>query len=114
MKYRVYLTDAKKHFRAEESFSAKNAFEAEEIALALYGNCSMTFHGIELWRGPNLLMRRTRDGARPIVDLQNLTGKRQECVVGLAEMLVRTFECVRESRQLMAALDQIRAAQRVA
>jgi hypothetical protein len=102
--------DVDNHIRAAESFSAKDDSEAEEIALATYKKYSTSFHGIELWRGPNVVIRRTRDGARSALDVHELIGKRQESVARLQAMLERSFECVRQSRQRVAPLDQTRAA----
>jgi hypothetical protein len=106
--YRVYLLQIDNHIQAAESFSARDDREAEEVALALYGNCSTSFHAIELWQGPQLIMRRTGDITRPTVNLLELIERRQESVVKLEEVLAGSFECIRQSRQLMAALDEIR------
>jgi hypothetical protein len=110
MDYRVYLAGSDGHFRAFSVFSAQSDREGQEIALALYGNCSTSFHAIELWRGAKLVMRRTRDQTWPKIDLRELVAKRQESVAQLEETLERSFICVRESRQLMDALDKIRSA----
>jgi hypothetical protein len=108
MQYRIYLIDADHHIRAAESFIAKDDLEAKEVATALYGSCSTDFQSMELWRAANLLMRESSSGVLATVDLQQLIDKRQESVAQLAEMLERSFQCVRESRQLMATLDTIR------
>jgi hypothetical protein len=107
MAYRVYLADSGDHFRAAEFFNATDDRAAKEIALALYGSCTTSFHSVELWQGSRRVMRQSRDGVRPL-DLQNLIDKQQESVAELEEMLARSHQCVRESQQLMAALDQLR------
>jgi hypothetical protein len=109
MEYRVYLADSGDRFRAAEFFNAQDDVEAKEIALALYGSCATNFHGVELWRGTSRLIRQARNGVWPTVDLQALINKRQESVAQLEEMLARSNQCVRESQQLMAALEQLRA-----
>lgn len=109
MEYRLYLAGSDDHFRAAESFNAKDDAAAEEIALALYGNCSTSFHAIELWRGTDRIMRHAGNEAWPTVDLRKLIDRRQESVAQLEETLERGFQCVRESRQLIEALDKIRA-----
>jgi hypothetical protein len=96
------------HIKASESFSAKDDLEAEEVAMALHESCSTSFHGIELWRGPTRVMRRTDARAWPIIDLRKLLDKRQESIAELEEMLERSFECVRQSQQLMLTLDKLR------
>jgi hypothetical protein len=109
MEYRVYLIGSDDHIRAGESFSAADDLEAEEVAFALFEGCSTSFRGLELWKGQDVLLRRKSDGLpRPTLNLQELIDRRQESVVRLEEALSRSFECVRQSRQLMATLDQIR------
>ena len=108
MQYRIYLMGADNHVRAAESFIAKNDLEAKEVALVLYGSCSTNFQSMELWRGANPVIRQFSSGVLATVDLQQLIDKRQESVAQLEEMLERSFQCVRESRQLMATLDTIR------
>jgi hypothetical protein len=108
MQYRIYLIDADNHIRAAESFIAKDDLEAKEVAMALYGSCSTSFQSMELWRGANLVIRQSSSEVLATVDLQQLIDKRQEGVAQLGEMLERSFQCVRESHQLMATLDTIR------
>ena len=109
MDYRVYLVGSNDRFRAAEYFSAKDDLEAEEIVQALYQSCSTSFHGVELWQGANLVIRRTNDQQWPMIDLRKLLDKRQESIAELEEALERSFDCVRESRQLISTLDSIRS-----
>jgi hypothetical protein len=108
MEYRVYLAAADNRFRAFSVFAAENDDEAEETALGVYANCSTSFRAIELWCGTKLVMRQTREQLWPTLDLRELMDRRQESVVQLEETLERGFQCVRESTQLMAALDKVR------
>jgi hypothetical protein len=108
MNYRIYLLNANNHVRAGESFSAENDWEAEEIALVTYENYSMSFHGVELWRGPIQIVHQTRDRACQRANLQELIDKRQERAAELEDLLERSFQCVRESRQLLAVAGNTR------
>jgi hypothetical protein len=108
VQYRIYLIGGGNRIRAAESFIANDDREATEVAIALYGSCSTTFESAELWRGTELVMRQISDGALATGELRQLIDRRQESVARLEEMLERSFVCVRESRQLMAALDTIR------
>jgi hypothetical protein len=109
MNYRVYLIGADDRIKASESFCVEDDKAAQEVALALHENCSSSFQGIELWRGPTMVMRRTETRApRPLVNIRKLQDKRQEIVLRLEEMLERSFECVRQSKQLMLELEKVR------
>jgi hypothetical protein len=109
MFYRMYLLGLANHIQAAETFLAKDDFEAQEIFTAVFGSCSTSFQGAELWRGAEMITRQVSEHVRATVELQRLIDKRPEGIVQFEEMLERSFECVRQSRQLMDALDKIRA-----
>jgi len=109
MQYRIYLIGRNDRIRAGESFIAKSDLEASEIAKALYGCCSTSFDSAELWRGTERISRFVSSNVRATTELQEIIDKREENIAQLEEMLERSFECVRQSQQLMTALQKIRA-----
>lgn len=112
MQYRIYLIGAGNRIRVAESFSAANDLEAKEVATALYGSCWTSFYSVELWRGPEVVMRQKSEHVRMTAELQALIDRRQESIAELEEAMERSFECVRQSRQLMAVLGKIRGEHR--
>lgn len=112
MQYRIYLIGVGNRIRAAESFSTANDVEAKEIATGLYGSCWTSFLSVELWRGDALVMRQISEHVRATEELKALIDKRQESIAQLEEALERSFECVRESRQMMAALGKLREERR--
>lgn len=108
MQYRIYLIGGGNRIRAAESFIAQNDVEATEVATALYGSCASSFQSVELWRGNAVVMRQRSDAVKATAELQALIDRRQESVAQLEEVMERSFECVRQSRQMMSALGRIR------
>lgn len=109
MHYRVYLLGSDNRYQAAAPLCADDDRQAMEITMMLFDDCSTNFHGIELWEGPSLVIRRTTKVAWPKIDLEHLPANRRESVAKLAETLARGFQCVRESPEFMSALDRIRS-----
>lgn len=106
--YRIYLLGSTGQFAAAEHFEAADDIEAKQTAADLHGLSSDTFAGYELWRGRQLIVRSTT-GHGSLPSWADWQERRRRHLLDLEDRLARSFECVRTSRQLMEAMDNLRA-----
>jgi hypothetical protein len=106
MQYRVYLLGADHRISAAESFVAADDGEASATAADLFNASFDVFRGYELWRGPNLIDASRRPRANPPTP-EELKDASQERRLELELRLQASFACVRQSRQLMAAVTKL-------
>lgn len=112
MDYRIYLLGEDGHIRAAENFTAEHDEDALQVARLVHDSCSDVFPARELWRGPVKLpgpAPHPPDGAETAQHLR-LSRVLQDTALDLAERLHRVFGLVRESRKLLKAMDDLRAA----
>lgn len=110
MNYRVYLMDEHRHIRAAESFAADCNNEALEITAVLYDACSDTFPACELWQANTMIGRLPASSPQAdgfAHDYLGL-GRRQRDILELEELLRQSFACMRESRRLLRAMDDLK------
>ena len=115
MDYRAYLLDEAYHIRAAENFAAECEDEAIEIASILHDACSDVFPTSEVWQGDTLIARLPRTSSHDGHSAGQSSGarlniaRRERHALELAERLHRSFACVRESRRLVRAMDDLKA-----
>lgn len=107
MEYRVYLLGQDLRIRAAETFTSASEIQALEIATILHDACSDAFAASEVWQGDRLIIRMGADDI-PQIEVP-ISAMQQGSFLELAERFQQSFACVRESRRLMSAVDNLKA-----
>lgn len=107
MRYRVYLLNQWNKIAAAESFAAADDDEALAMGRDLYVMSSDVFCGYEVWRGKTRLVAGSPSPPANPVSIDLWPAVRQMRMLDLEERLQQSFVCIRESRTLMTAVDQL-------
>lgn len=118
MNYRAYLLDEDLRIGASESFAATCDDEALKIASVLHDACSDVFPVGEVWRQDTMIAKLPSRALQPAdgfdaggfrLDVhRRIIERRQWDILALEDQLQRSSACVRESRRLMEATDDLR------
>ena len=111
MQYRFYLLDVADRFEAAEVFVAQHDREAAEVVAWVYAACSDAFHGYELWRGTERVVKQSRSSpsVRELVSFEIAMAHRAT-ILDLVDRLEGTFPCVRTSQTLPETIARLRNA----
>jgi hypothetical protein len=107
LEYRVYLFNLEGRIAAAQSFYSTSDDEAAEMAFDLYSLSSDVVVGYELWCGTLRLIEANNRPQPMLPNLDDMMISRQARMLELEERLQSTFACIRESRQLMAAVSAL-------
>lgn len=108
MPYRVYLLQSG-HIHAAHTFTAQHDEEARQLAYGLFQAACDEFERCELWCGPRHICGLSRgDLGAALLDLASLSLRRQEALREMGEIMQNRFQALRNSRLLLARLEELR------